>query len=380
MRRIDRTRLVAAASGLALLGVVGPVAAQTNASDPIKIGVILPLTGAGAGLGIPSRNGILLAEKQINAAGGIKGRKIKVVIEDDTTNPDAALNKANNLIFGEKVVALVGPIQTANTVAVGGITAPVKFPQVALGGLGPAVELERKCVFHAAPPQNQNARAMLAYAKSLGVKNAAALYDSGYGTVVWNQLSKFAGEYGIKFGVTEKFEIAATDTTPQAAKIRASQPDAIFVIGVTGVPVRAIRQLQMKQPIIAAIGQATYEIVKSMGDAAEGVVFPEFLVPEDPLPHQKAFVDAYKAEYGRAPKSIESIAYDALKAMSQAIGKAGPEAGNEAICAAMRGPYSGNSTEYDFSAPDMTGIKLNGFIYSKLVGGHFNRLPFKNAQ
>ena len=66
--------------------------------------------------------------------------------------------------------------------------------------------------------------------------------------------------------------------------------------------------------------------------------------------------------------------------MSQAIGKAGPEAGNEAICAAMRGPYSGNSTEYDFSAPDMTGIKLNGFIYSKLVGGHFNRLPFKNAQ
>lgn len=379
MGQASRLAPIAAASILALLGHCAPGLAQSKSDEPIKIGVILPLTGPGAGLGIPSRNGITLAEKHINAAGGVNGRKIKLIIEDDTTNPDTALSKANGLIFSEKVVALLGPIQTANTVAIGGVSAPIKLPQMTFNGLGPAIERERKCVFHAAPPQNQNAKAMLEYAKSIGVKNAAALYDSGYGTVVWNELSKFAESYGVKFVVTEKFEIGATDTTPQAAKIRAAQPDAIFIIGVTGVPVRAIRQLQMKQPIISAIGQATYEIVKSMGDAAEGVVFPEFLVPEDPLPHQKTFVEAYKQEYGRNPKSSEAMGYDSLHVMAKAIAKVGPEAGNEAICEAIRGPFSGLTTNYDFSADDMTGIKLGDFIYSKLVNGQFTRLPFKVA-
>lgn len=380
MRLAFKMTLITLVSTAALLGLNGYGQAQPPSEDPIKVGVILPLTGAGAGLGIPARNGITLAEKQINAAGGINGRMVKLIIEDDTTNPDTALSKANGLIFSEKVLALLGPIQTANTVAIGGVSAPIKLPQIAFNGLGPAIERDRKCVFHAAPPQNQNAKAMLEYAKSIGVKNAAALYDSGYGTVVWNELSKYADSYGIKFAVTEKFEIAATDTTPQAAKIRAAQPDAIFIIGVTGVPVRAIRQLQMKQPIISAIGQATYEIVKSMGDAANGVVFPEFLVPEDPLPHQKAFVEAYKQEYGRYPKSSEAIAYDSLHVVAKALSKAGPGAGNEAICEAIRAPFSGVAANYDFSAEDMTGIKLSGFIYSKLVDGQFTRLPFRVAE
>jgi branched-chain amino acid transport system substrate-binding protein len=354
--------------------------AQSAGSEPIKIGVILPLTGAGAGLGIPDRNGMQLAEKQINAAGGVNGRAIKLIIEDDTSNPDTALSKANGLIFGEKVVALLGPVMTANTVAIGGVSSPIKLPQIAFNGLGPAIERDRKCVFHVAPSQTENARAMLEYAKSIGVKNAAALFDSGYGTVVWNELSKYAESYGIKFVATEKMEIAATDATGQAAKIRAAQPDAVFVVGVTGVPVRAIRQLQMKQPIISAIGQATYEIVKSMGDAADNVVFPEFLVPEDPLPSQEAFVKMYKLEYGRLPKAIEAMGFDSVNIVAKAIAKVGPEAGNEAICNAIRGPYQGVMTNFDFGADDMTGIKVTGFIYSKLVNGQFNRLPFRVTQ
>lgn len=378
MRSTFKVSAFALLSGVALAGPGGPAVAQS--SEPVKIGVILPLTGAGAGLGIPVKNGVALAEKQINAAGGVNGRKIKLIVEDDTTNPDTALSKANGLIFGEKVVALIGPIQTANTVAIGGVSAPIKLPQITFNGLGPAIERERKCVFHAAPSQVQNARAMMEYAKSIGVKNAAALFDSGYGTVVWNELSKIADAYGIKFLATEKIEIAATDATAQAAKIRAVQPDAVFIIGVTGVPVRAIRQLQMKQPIISALGQATYEIAKSMGDAADNVVFPEFLVAEDPLPHQKAFVDAYKQEYGRLPKAPEAEGFDALTAITKAIAKVGPEAGNEAICNAFRGPYQGITTNYDFSADDMTGITVPDFIYSKLTNGQFSRLPFRVAK
>ncbi|WMT76434.1 ABC transporter substrate-binding protein [Bradyrhizobium sp. Ash2021] len=357
--------------------ILDPASAQKVSGDPIKIGVILPLTGAGASLGINQRNGAVLAEKAINGSGGFKGRPIKLIVEDDATNPDTASSKANGLIYGEKVIAIIGPGQAANTLAVGGVTSAIKMPQVALSGLGPAAELERKCVFHVSPPLSLNARAMLDYARSLGIKRAGVLYDSGYGSVVYTELRKYAESYGIELVATEKFEISATDTTTQAAKIRASSPAGIFVIGITGVPIRSIRQLQVKLPIIAAAGQANYEIAKSMGDAADNVAFPEFLVGEDPLPNQKEFVALYQAQYNKLPKISEAMGWDAVHILLAAFDKVGPDAGNEKLCEALRGPYSGVMSAYDFSAADLNGIKLSDFIFSKLVAGQFTRLPFK---
>ncbi len=373
-----RRALVALSLCLSSVVALGTASAQSPAAgEPIKIGVILPLSGAGAGLGIPIHSGVMLAGKTINAAGGFKGRPLQLIVEDDTTNPDVAVAKANALVHGHKVVALIGPNQTANSVAVGGITHPLKLTNLVFSGLGPAIERERKCVLHMGPAQELNARAMLEYARSIGGRKMGALYDSGYGTVVFNELRKYADSYGVEFVATEKFEIGATDTTAQAAKIRAAQPDAIFVVGITGVPIRSIRQLQMKQPIISAIGQASYEIVKSMGDAADNVVFPEFLVAEDPLPHQKAFVELYRQEYNRLPKITEAIGWDSVQALLKAFEKVGPDAGNEKLCEAIRGPYPGVLTQYDFSADDMNGIKLNSFVFSKLVNGQFTRLPFQ---
>src|SRR5207302_6680815 len=120
-----------AASTIALSA---PAGAQQPAGEPIKIGVIVALTGAGASLGIPERNGAVLAEKIINSEGGVNGRPVQLIIEDDGSNPDGAISKANNLIHREKVSALIGSSQTASTVAVGGLSDPMKMPQVALSG------------------------------------------------------------------------------------------------------------------------------------------------------------------------------------------------------------------------------------------------------
>lgn len=380
MTILSRRLFLALSFGVA--GAILPTMASAQAltGDPIKIGVLLPLTGAGAGLGIPISNGAKLAEKTINANGGFKGRPLKLIIEDDATNPDTAISKANALIYGEKVIALLGPVQTANTVAVGGLTHPISFPQIAVSGLGPAVERERKCVFHQGPSQELNARAMLEYAKHIGAKKIGVLYDSGYGTVVFNELRKLNAAYGVDFVAAEKFEVAATDTTAQAAKLRAAKPDALFVIGVTGIPIRSIRQLQMKELIIAPSALSSYEVVKSMGDAADNIVIAEFLVGEDPLPNQKEFVALHQKEYGRFPKLVEAIGWDAVYIVLAALNKVGPDAGNAKLCEAMRGPYFGALATYDFSANDLNGIKLSSFIYSKLVGGQFTRLPFRVAQ
>ena len=173
--------------GLSALGVQ----AQTS-GEPVKIGAIVSVTGAGAGLGGPERNGLLLAEKDINAKGGIKGRPIKFIIEDDASNPDTALSKANDLIFGQKVQALLGPSLTASTVAVGGVTHANKIPQIAFTGIGPAVERERKCVAHVLPPQRLNATALLEYAKSIKANKIGVLHDAGYGNVVMAELRPLA--------------------------------------------------------------------------------------------------------------------------------------------------------------------------------------------
>jgi len=353
-----------------------PLHAQTK--DPIKIGAVLSISGAAAGLGVPERNGVLAAEKAINAEGGINGRPMQVVVEDDTTNPDTAVSKVNNLIYNEKVVAMVGSTNLPPSVAIGGITDKVHLPQFAFTGLGPDVEKTRKCEFHMFTSHELNARALLIYAtEALHAKKIAVLHDSGYGAIVMREFSRVVNQYPVEVVDTEKFELSATDVTAQAAKIKAADPDAIIVIAVQAAPFRAIRDLQMKQPIIAVNGASSYEIVSAMGSAADNIIYPEFVVNEDPLPNQKEFVGYMQKEFGVKAKNAESVAWDAMHVIAAALKKVGPDAGNEKLCDAVRGPYTGVTTQYDFSAPDMTGIKLSGYIFSKLVDGKYTRLPFR---
>jgi branched-chain amino acid transport system substrate-binding protein len=184
-------------------------------------------------------------------------------------------------------------------------------------------------------------------------------------------------EYGVEIVAAEKFEVAATDVSAQAAKVRAAQPDVVGVIATSPVPFRNARQVRITQPIVSAVGSSSYEYVKGMGEFADEIVFAEFIVAEDPLPHQKEFVEYFQKEKGTLPKTYDAAGWDAMHVVAQALDKAGPDAGGEAIAAAIRVPYRGVIAQYDFAAADMTGIGLESYTYSKLVKGRFTRLPFK---
>ena len=217
-----KSRLFIAAFALAgILDVAGygPAAlAQAPSGEPIKLGAVLSVTGVGAGLGVNERNGLILAERAINAKGGHNGRPIKIIIEDDTSNPDTAVTKVNDLIFNQKVIAIFGGSLLGPSVAMGGITDAAKLPQLTFTGLGPAVERTRKCVFHMLPPHELNARALFEYARSIGAKKVGVLHDTGYGNVVMRELNNVAGDYkDVQFVGLEKYEMAATDATAQAA-------------------------------------------------------------------------------------------------------------------------------------------------------------------
>ncbi|MGO4666939.1 ABC transporter substrate-binding protein [Bosea sp. 2RAB26] len=358
-----------------------PALAQTAASGaPIRIGAVISATGAIAGVGLPEREGILLAQKTLNARGGVNGQPIEILIEDDASSPDVAVSKVNALVHSHKIKALIGTSGIAQTVAVGGITAPLKLTQIAFSGLGPAVERDRTCVFHITPSQELNARALLSYVRDMKASKVGVLHDSGYGQVVWNSMKDLAGEFGVTWSQVEKFEIAATDLTTQAAKVRASAPDAVIVISTSPMPFRNARQVRLTAPIISVHGTATYDYVKAMGDAADNIIHAEFLIAEDPLPHQREFVDLFQKEHGRLPKHFEAAGWDAVMSLAQALKTAGPDATNEALCSAMRRPYQGVMAKFDFSAPDMGGLTLASFNYSKLVKGKFTRLDYSAAK
>jgi branched-chain amino acid transport system substrate-binding protein len=373
-----RGLLSAAACG-ALALAPSLAAAQQATGEPIKIGVVLAITGPGAGLGIPTRNGALLAEKAINASGGVRGRPIKLLIEDDASNPDNARTKANALVHNEKVVALLGPSQVAQIVAAGAVTDPLKLPQIVPAGLSVPVERERRCIYHLLPPQDLNARALMEYAaNSIKVKRVGVLHDSGYGNVVMNALKSISSSYpGIEFVAVEKFEIGATDVTTQAAKVRAANPETVMVIATSGTPFRAVKQIRLDVPVIAAIGSSSYEYVKAMGEGADNVVIPEFLVGEDPLPEQKTFVDMYRKEYNHLPKNFEAAGWDMVQFMAAALRAVGPDAKPAEVCEWLRRPHKGVLADYDFREPDLTGMRLTSYVYSKLVNGQYTRLPFR---
>jgi branched-chain amino acid transport system substrate-binding protein len=350
--------------------------AQTG--DPITLGAVLSLTGPGAGLGQAERNGIQLAERAINGNGGVKGRPLRILIEDDGSKADIAKSKAEELIFGQKVKAIIGPSLTASTGAVAAITNAQQMAQIAITGLGPAIELRYKSLYHVMPPQTLNAQAMLEYTgKALKGKKVGVLHDSGYGQLVMNALQAQAATYGIDFVAVEKFEVGATDVSTQAAKVRAANPEVVFVIATNPVPFRNARQMRIEQPIVSAIGSSAYQYVNGMGEFGHDIVFPEFVVGEDPLPHQAAFVALYKQTYAALPKNYEAAGWDAVHMIARALEKAGPDAAPEAVANALREPYKGVLATYNFAASDMTGIDLSSYVYSKLVSGKFTRLPFK---
>ncbi len=353
------------------------ICASAQSKQPIKIGAVLSLTGPGAGLGQGERTGILLAEKLINDEGGVKGRPIKVLIEDDGSKPDIAKSKAENLIFNEKVKVMVGGSLTASTGAIAGITHAQGIPQLALTGLGPQIELSYKSLFHLLPPQTLNAKAMLEYAtKGLKAKKVGVLHDSGYGQLVMNALKTQSDSYGIEYVAVEKFEVGATDVSTQAAKVRAANPDVVFVIATSPTPFRNARQMRITQPIVSAIGSSSYQYVNGLGEFAHDIVFPEFLVAEAPMPHQIAFVDLHQKANNAPPKNYEAAGWDAVHIIAKALETAGADASGGAIAQALRKPYRGVLANYNFGAPDMTGIELSSYVFSKLVNGKFTRLPF----
>ena len=329
MRRTHRVALVAAAATL-MITTVGCAEKNDSASTgtststgPITIGAVLDITGAGASLGVPERQTLELLAKQLNAAGGINGREVKLVVEDNQSTEDGAA-KAMNEMVSQKVDIVLGASRTGPSLAMRSIAESTKTPMISLAANAKIVE-GSSWVFKTAQNDSVVLQNIVDYAKAKGWKKIGLLRDaSGFGEGVAEAINELGKADGISVVLTEKFAPDATDFTAQMINARNAKADMNLIWGIppaAALAQKAYRQLGIDTPVMQSHGIGNKVFLDTAGTAGDGLVAPlGRLVVADQLPDgdpQKTvltkFVTDYETAYGERPSTFAGHAYDAFQ-------------------------------------------------------------------
>jgi len=268
-----------AALGTALLG--GPASAQ----DTIKIGVTQPLTGAFAASGNYVAQGAKLAEEEINKAGGVLGKKIELIVEDNKSNPTEAVATAEKLIVKDKVPVMMGAWSSTLTLAVMPKLEEYKVPMlVETSSSGKITTSGNPYVFRISPTSEMEAKAFTPLFQSLGIKKADFLAtNNDFGLGASKEFSEAAQRAGVEIGVKETMDPKATDFSAQLAKIKASGGDTLFVTTaveqITLILKQAKDQLLTARIITTGGSNSPDQLIAQAGEAANGSYHLVFFTP-----------------------------------------------------------------------------------------------------
>jgi len=321
---MTRRAAVVTAAGLSALSMFGLAAAQGN--EPIKIGVLIAMSGPAAVYGAEERRAIEAVFSQINAQGGIKGRKVELVVRDTKTNPTEAARLANQVIADDKVIAIIGATTGSETLAFADAAMRAQVPVFPMVGTPSVTDPEKpysKWVYRMSVPLATDLPASFNRMVKDGKKRMAVFSEEdAYG----QQGSAMAVELAKKAGIEVVENISApktaTDLTTQATKIRNAKPDAVLLVtastGSGGAFLRKLQQVGLNVPVYGMAGIVQKQIITSGGSAADMLIAPALVNPDEPGPLKDLFalmkdhggVDGFGAVLGA--NAAASVA-DALK-------------------------------------------------------------------
>ncbi len=270
---------------IAAAAVLLAISAPSSAQDTIKIGVTQPLTGAFAASGNYVTQGAKLAEEEINKAGGVLGKKLQLVIEDNKSNPTEAVSTAEKLITKDKVPVMLGAWSSTLTLAV--------MPKLEEHGVPMLVETSSSgkittsgnpFIFRISPTSEMEARAFEPLVKSLGIKKADFLAtNNDFGLGASQEFSKMLKAAGVTIGATELMDPKAVDFSAQLAKIKASGGDTVFVttaVEQITLILRQAKEQQLKARIITTGGSnSPDQLIEQAGAAADESLHLVFFTP-----------------------------------------------------------------------------------------------------
>ena len=266
---------------LAAAFAAGAAAAQ----QPIKIGVTQPLTGAFAASGNYVTEGAKIAADQINAAGGVLGRKIELVIEDNKSNPTEAVATAEKLIGKDKVPVMMGAWSSTLTLAIMPKLMEYEVPMlVETSSSGKITTAGNPWIFRISPTSEMEARAFGPMVKSIGIQKADFLStNNDFGLGAAKEFSELLKKQGVKIGVMETMDPKATDFSAQLAKIKASGSDTLIVttaVEQITLILKQAKEQQVKARIITTGGSnSPDQLIEQAGDAANGSLHLVFFTP-----------------------------------------------------------------------------------------------------
>jgi len=360
--------------------VVSPVLAK----ETIKVGALLAVTGPASFLGAPEAKTLEMMVADINKKGGIKGKKVELIIKDTGASPEKALSFAKQLIEEDKVLAIIGPSTSGETMKIKSVAEEAKAILISCAAAEVIVNPVAKYVFKTPQMDKHAVMKIFEQMKAMKLSKAGVLSsNTGFGKAGKEQIEKLAPEYGIQIVANEVYDKAATDLTAEVTKVKASGAEAIInwsIEPAQSIVIKNARQIGFKGQIFQSHGFGNIEYVKAAGEAAEGVIFPAGkLLVADTLPNndpQKAVLIKYKKDYESKFKEEASTfgghAYDAMLILTKAMEKAN-STDKEAVRNAIEGLKGvvGTAGVFNFSAQDHNGLDINAFEMLIVKKGKF---------
>ena len=367
----------AAALMSAVLGVSGAIA-----QEPVRIGAFVSSTGPAAFLGDPEQKTLEMYVERLNAAGGVIGRRVELVVYDDAGDAEKARTFAKRLIEQDRVDVIVGGSTTGTTMAAVPLAEQSQVPFVSLAGAVVIVEPVKKWVFKTPHTDRMACEKIFADMRARGLTKLGIVSGAGgFDKSMRAECMKVAGKYGIEVVADETYGAADTDMTAQLTRVRSSGAQAVLNAGFGQGPAivtRNVRQVGLALPLYQSHGVASKEYIKLAGPAAEGVRLPAAaLLVSDLLPAgdaQKPVVTAYRMAYEERYKSDVSTfgghAYDGLMLAVEAIRRAGStdRAKVRDALESTRG-YVGTGGVVTMSSTDHMGLGLDAFQMLEIRNG-----------
>jgi branched-chain amino acid transport system substrate-binding protein len=314
----------------AILSLV--VGASTGfAAETVKVGVLLPLTGAQAKFGEIEKRSFEMAAEEINAMGGVNGKKIELLFEDDTGKPDVGRSGMEKLISREKVPVITGGYSSSVTAAAAPVAQRFQVPFViCTGSADDITEKGYDYIFRINQFASEYPNAVESFLKEVAkdVKTVALLYEnSAFGQSSSKSFEEDAKRLGLKIVVKEGYQAGAIDFKPILTKVKAANPDMIYMVSYVmdaSLLMRQSKELRInpKMFVGGGAGFTLPEFAKSAGDAANGVFSATLWIETLPFPGAKAYFDKFKKKYGSETEYHGAEAYAAMYVVADALKRA----------------------------------------------------------
>ncbi|MBC8647197.1 MAG: ABC transporter substrate-binding protein [Thermoanaerobaculia bacterium] len=302
---------------------------KRGSGDEIVVGEYGSLTGTTATFGQSTDNGIKLAFDEINAAGGVLGKKLRIIVEDDRSQPEEAATAVTKLINQNHVVAVLGEVSSSRSLAAAPICQSNKIPMISPSSTNPRVTQIGDYIFRVCFIDPFQGLVMAKFAAgTLKLKRVAILVDvrNDYSVGLQTFFRQNFRQLGGEIVAEQSYSEGDSDFKAQLTQIKAANPEAIYVPGYyteVATVARQSRELGMTVPLLGGDGWDSPRLFEIGGDALNGCYLSNHYSVDDPSPAIQKFVGDYRGKYKQVPDALAALGYDAARILADAITRAG---------------------------------------------------------